>query len=82
MGWQLADGRDEHRLTIARYFSLYWALADFADSHDFDGTACRALVRNAEVDLAGLLHLLPRPATPLNTPHAHSSPSSSQYAKQ
>jgi hypothetical protein len=62
--------------TIARYFSLYWALADFADSHDFDVTACRALVRNAEVALAWLLRLLPRPATPLNTPHAHSS---SQY---
>ncbi len=38
--------------TIARYFSLYWALADFADSHDYDVTACRALIRNAEVALA------------------------------
>lgn len=38
--------------TIARYFSLYWALADFADSHNYDATACRSLVRNAEVGLA------------------------------
>jgi len=38
--------------TIARYYSFYWALAEFAGSHDLDASVCRALVRNAEVGLA------------------------------
>ncbi|OBG23523.1 hypothetical protein A5765_18820 [Mycolicibacterium celeriflavum] len=38
--------------TIARYYSFYWALADFAGSRELDASACRTLVRNAEVALA------------------------------
>ncbi len=38
--------------TIARYYSFYWALAEFAGSRELDASACRALVRNAEVALA------------------------------
>jgi len=38
--------------TIARYYSFYWALADFAGSRELDAYACQALVRNAEVGLA------------------------------
>lgn len=38
--------------TIARYYAFYWALAEFADSRDLDVSACRSLVRNAEVTLA------------------------------
>ncbi|MGN2638623.1 hypothetical protein ACTD5D_21100 [Nocardia takedensis] len=38
----------------ARYFSLYWALADYADRHDLDAVGCRELVRRCEVALAWL----------------------------
>ncbi len=38
----------------ARYFSLYWALADYAGRHDLDAAACRQLVRRSEVALAWL----------------------------
>ena len=41
---------------IARYFALYWALADYADQHDLDADNCRQLVRRTEVAL-GLLSL-------------------------
>lgn len=41
---------------IARYFALYWALADYADQHDLDTENCRLLVRRTEVAL-GLLSL-------------------------
>lgn len=36
----------------ARYYSLYWALADHAERHDLDGPACRQTLRRAEVLLA------------------------------
>ncbi|PRC54462.1 hypothetical protein C6A85_48640, partial [Mycobacterium sp. ITM-2017-0098] len=38
--------------TIARYYSFYWALAEFAGAGELDTSGCRALVRNAEVALA------------------------------
>jgi hypothetical protein len=38
--------------TTARYFSLYWALAEFADQLGYDAATCRALIRKAEVALA------------------------------
>ncbi|MCV7097353.1 hypothetical protein [Mycobacterium kubicae] len=38
--------------TIARYYSFYWALAEFAGPRELDPSACRELVRNAEVALA------------------------------
>ena len=38
----------------ARYFSLYWALADYAGRHDLDAAACRQLVLRSEVALAWL----------------------------
>lgn len=34
---------------LARYYSLYWALADFAECNDFDAAACKQLVRRSEV---------------------------------
>ncbi|NMH97991.1 hypothetical protein [Pseudonocardia acidicola] len=37
---------------FARYYTLYWALADHAEQHDLDGAACQQLLRRAEVLLA------------------------------
>lgn len=37
---------------LVRYYSLYWALADFAAERALDADACRVLVRRAEVALA------------------------------
>lgn len=37
---------------IARYYSLYWALADFAAEYDLDAPSCRVVLRRAEVALA------------------------------
>uniref|UniRef100_UPI003D91946C hypothetical protein n=1 Tax=Gordonia sp. B7-2 TaxID=3420932 RepID=UPI003D91946C len=34
---------------LARYYSLYWALADFAECNDLDAAACKQLVRRSEV---------------------------------
>lgn len=36
----------------ARYFSLYWALAAYAEEHDWDRELCRTALRRAEVALA------------------------------
>lgn len=36
----------------SRYFSLYWALADYAHDQDFDTLTCRTVLRRAEVALA------------------------------
>jgi hypothetical protein len=38
--------------TLARYFTLYWALAAFADDQQLDTATCQAMVRRAEVALA------------------------------
>ena len=38
--------------TLARYFTLYWALAAFADEHQLDAATCQTLVRRSEVALA------------------------------
>jgi hypothetical protein len=37
---------------LVRYYALYWALADFAEERKLDVTACRTLLRRAEVALA------------------------------
>lgn len=49
---QLASARVTSVTTIARYYSFYWALAEFAGPRELDPSACRELVRNAEVALA------------------------------
>lgn len=36
----------------ARYYSLYWAIADFADEHDLDAPSCRTVIRRSEVAVA------------------------------
>lgn len=36
---------------LARYYSLYWAIADIAGQRDLDAAACRQLVRRAEAAL-------------------------------
>ncbi|UYF92631.1 hypothetical protein OCS65_19420 [Rhodococcus aetherivorans] len=36
----------------SRYYSLYWALADYAHDQDFDTLTCRTVLRRAEVALA------------------------------
>lgn len=36
----------------ARYYTLYWAVADFAKEHELDAAECQTLVRRAEVALA------------------------------
>ena len=38
----------------ARYFSLYWAIADLAERTDLDAGECKLLIRRAEVALAWL----------------------------
>jgi hypothetical protein len=37
---------------LARYHSLYWAIADHTEAEDLDRDACRRLVRRAEVGMA------------------------------
>lgn len=37
---------------FARYYTLYWALADFAEEHALDRDTCRTVLRRAEVLLA------------------------------
>jgi len=37
---------------LARFYSLYWALAAFADERGLDVTECRTVLRRAEVGLA------------------------------
>jgi hypothetical protein len=36
----------------ARYYGLYWALADHAERHDLDGADCQRVLRRSEVLLA------------------------------
>jgi hypothetical protein len=42
----------------ARYYSLYWALADYAERRDLDGVACQQTLRRAEVLLALVTRLI------------------------
>ena len=37
---------------FARYYALYWALADYAERHDLDGAGCQQILRRSEVLLA------------------------------
>jgi hypothetical protein len=37
---------------FARYYTLYWALADFAEEHGLEAPECQSLLRRAEVALA------------------------------
>lgn len=38
--------------TLARYYSLYWALADVAGRRDWDTRTCQTVLRRSEVALA------------------------------
>ncbi|SDH11182.1 hypothetical protein [Pseudonocardia oroxyli] len=37
---------------FARYYGLYWALADYAERQDLDGAVCQRILRRSEVLLA------------------------------
>lgn len=37
---------------FARYYTLYWALADYSARHDLDGVGCQQILRRSEVLLA------------------------------
>lgn len=37
---------------FARYYTLYWALADYSERHDLDGAGCQQILRRSEVLLA------------------------------
>jgi hypothetical protein len=42
--------------TLVRYFTLYWALAAFAEEHQLDTATCHTMVRRSEVALALASH--------------------------
>jgi hypothetical protein len=41
---------------FARYYGLYWAIADVAEQRQLDAAACRQLVRRAELLFASVSH--------------------------
>ena len=53
----------------ARYYSLYWALAAYAEAVGLNRDGCRRLVRRAEVGMARISQRYDEPEHPLGLAH-------------